>query len=98
MEAVVNGGADMVVFEMVPAPLAAELTANSPVPTVGIGAGPDTDAQVLVWHDLADFPAGGHRARFVRKFGAVGEALGKAASDYKRAVHEGEFPAEEHSF
>ena len=98
MEAVVNAGADMVVFEMVPAPLAAELTASSPVPTIGIGAGPDTDAQVLVWHDLADFPAGDHRARFVRKFGAVGEALGLAASDYKRAVQEGAFPAEEHSF
>ena len=96
--AVVEAGADMVVFEMVPADLAKEITANFSVPTVGIGAGPDTDAQVLVWHDLADFPAGGHRARFVRQFGAVGEALGKAASDYKRAVHEGEFPAEEHSF
>ena len=88
----------MVVFEMVPADLAGEITANCPVPTIGIGAGPDTDAQVLVWHDMADFPAGSHRARFVRQFGAVGEALGAAAADYKRAVHEGEFPADEHTF
>ena len=95
---VVEAGADMVVFEMVPADLAGEITANCPVPTIGIGAGPDTDARVRVWHDMADFPAGSHRARFVRQFGAVGEALGAAAADYKRAVHEGEFPADEHTF
>lgn len=96
--AVVEAGADMVVFEMVPAALAAELTASCPIPTVGIGAGAGTDAQVLVWHDMADFPAGDHRARFVRKFGSVGADLEAAAAAFKRAVHLGEFPADEHAF
>lgn len=96
--AVVDAGADMVVFEMVPAELAAELTAESPIPTIGIGAGSGTDAQVLVWHDMADFPAGDHRAKFVRRFGTVGEDLAAAAAEYKRAVHQGEFPGPEHAF
>lgn len=96
--AVVDAGADMVVFEMVPAELAAELTAESPIPTIGIGAGSGTDAQVLVWHDMADFPAGDHRAKFVRRFGTVGEDLAAAATEYKRAVHQGEFPGPEHAF
>lgn len=95
---VVEAGADMVVFEMVPAALAAELTASCPIPTVGIGAGAGTDAQVLVWHDMADVPAGDHRARFVRKFGSVGADLEAAAAAFKRAVHLGEFPADEHAF
>lgn len=96
--AVVEAGADMVVLEMVPAALAAELTASCPIPTVGIGAGAGTDAQVLVWHDMADVPAGDHRARFVRKFGSVGADLEAAAAAFKRAVHLGEFPADEHAF
>lgn len=96
--AVVDAGADMVVFEMVPAELAAELTASYPVPTIGIGAGSGTDAQVLVWHDMADLPAGDHRAKFVRRFGTVGEDLAAAAAEYKRAVHQGEFPGPEHAF
>lgn len=96
--AVVEAGADMVVFEMVPAALAAELTASCPIPTVGIGAGAGTDAQVLVWHDMADVPAGDHRAAFVRKFGSVGADLEAAATAFKRAVHRGEFPADEHAF
>ncbi|WJY98365.1 3-methyl-2-oxobutanoate hydroxymethyltransferase [Corynebacterium fournieri] len=96
--AVVEAGTDMVVFEMVPADLAAELTAECPVPTIGIGAGSGTDAQVLVWHDMADVPAGDHRAKFVRRFGTVGEGLAAAAAEYKRAVHLGEFPGPEHAF
>ena len=98
VDAVVEAGADMVVFEMVPADVAAELTASCPIPTVGIGAGAGTDAQVLVWHDMADTPAGDHRAKFVRKFGSVGEDLAAAAAAYKRAVHTGEFPSDEHTF
>ena len=96
--AAVEAGADMVVFEMVPAALAAELTASCPIPTVGIGAGAGTGAQVLVWHDMADVPAGDHRATFVWKFGSVGADLEAAAAAFKRAVHRGEFPADEHAF
>ncbi|MCT1629240.1 3-methyl-2-oxobutanoate hydroxymethyltransferase [Corynebacterium sanguinis] len=97
-KAVVDAGADMVVFEMVPAQLAAELTEQCPVPTIGIGAGAGTDAQVLVWHDMVDLPAGNRRPKFVRQFGQVGAELGQAAAAYKQAVHEGSFPAAEHSF
>ena len=98
VDAVVEAGADMVVFEMVPAELATQLTASCPVPTVGIGAGAGTDAQVLVWHDMADFPAGARRPKFVRQFGAAGTELGQAAAAYKQAVHEGSFPTPAHSF
>ena len=96
--AVVDAGADMVVFEMVPAELAANITRTCPIPTIGIGAGAGTDAQVLVWHDMVDLPAGGRRPKFVHQFGAAGAELLQAAAAYKQAVHEGRFPAPEHSF
>ncbi|MBA4505320.1 3-methyl-2-oxobutanoate hydroxymethyltransferase, partial [Corynebacterium sanguinis] len=97
-QAVVDAGADMVVFEMVPAELAADITRQCPIPTIGIGAGAGTDAQVLVWHDMADLPAGNRRPKFVRQFGQAGAELGQAAAAYKKAVHEGSFPAAEHCF
>ncbi|AKE39827.1 3-methyl-2-oxobutanoate hydroxymethyltransferase [Corynebacterium camporealensis] len=97
-QAVVDAGADMVVFEMVPAELAADITRTCPIPTIGIGAGAGTDAQVLVWHDMADLPAGGRRPKFVQQFGAAGAETAQAAAAYKQAVHEGTFPAPEHSF
>jgi 3-methyl-2-oxobutanoate hydroxymethyltransferase len=88
----------MVVLEMVPADVAAEATAAVDIPTIGIGAGPETDAQVLVWHDLAAFPADGHRPKFAKQWAQVGEDLTTAASSYKREVAEGTFPAAEHCF
>ena len=97
-QAVVEAGAQMVVMEMVPASLAADITATIPVPTCGIGAGAGCDGQVLVWHDMVDLPHGGRRAKFVRQFGHIGEDLTQAARDYRQAVEAGEFPAEEHSF
>jgi len=97
-DAVVEAGADMVVFEMVPAQLAADITETCPIPTIGIGAGAGTDAQVLVWHDMADLPAGGRRPKFVRAFGEAGAELAKAAAAYKQAVREGTFPAQQHTF
>ena len=66
--------------------------------TIGIGAGPDTDAQVLVWHDMAAFPADGHRPKFARQWAQVGADLTAAAASYKREVAEGTFPAAEHCF
>ena len=77
---------------------AAEVTAGCPIPTVGIGAGPDTDAQVLVWHDMAAMYPQGHRPKFVRTFGEVGVALREAAQGYRLAVEAGELPAAEHCF
>ncbi len=98
VEAVTAAGAELVVMEMVPADVAARATEASPVPTVGIGAGPGTDAQVLVWHDMAALPAGGHRPRFAKQWASLGRDLTAAAAAYKREVVEGTFPAEEHCF
>lgn len=96
--AVQEAGADMVVLEMVPADVAASVTKELTIPTIGIGAGPDCDGQVLVWHDMAAFPAGGHRPRFAKQWASVGADLTTAAAAYKREVATGEFPAEEHCF
>ncbi|WP_291479125.1 3-methyl-2-oxobutanoate hydroxymethyltransferase [Corynebacterium sp.] len=96
--AVAEAGADFVVLEMVPADVAAKASEAVDIPTVGIGAGPDTDAQVLVWHDIAALPADGHRPRFAKQWAQVGADLTAAAASYKREVAEGTFPAAEHCF
>ncbi|RAV33973.1 3-methyl-2-oxobutanoate hydroxymethyltransferase [Corynebacterium heidelbergense] len=98
VSAVVEAGADLVVLEMVPADVARQVTERFPIPTVGIGAGPHCDAQVLVWHDMVAFPQDGHRPRFAKQWAEVGADLVGAASAFKREVAEGSFPAEEHSF
>lgn len=98
VDAVVKAGADMVVFEMVPAELAADITAHCPIPTVGIGAGAGCDAQVLVWHDMLALPEGGRRPSFVGVFGQVGVEMTRAAAAYKEAVETGAFPLPEQNF
>ena len=95
-EAVQKAGAFAVVFEMVPASIATELTQSLSIPTIGIGAGPNTDGQVLVWSDMAGMTD--WRPRFAKQFGQVGEALRQAALDYAAEVREGAFPAKEHWF
>ena len=89
-EAVEKAGAFAVVFEMVPATIATELTQSLTIPTIGIGAGPNTDGQVLVWSDMAGYSD--WTPSFVRKFGQLGQALREAASDYVEAVRERSFP------
>lgn len=98
VNAIVEAGADMVVFEMVPADLAKDITNSCPIPTIGIGAGGATDAQVLVWHDMAAMFPDGHRPKFSHVFGEVGASLIDAAAAYKQAVTEGNFPAAHHEF
>ncbi len=98
MQAVVEAGADIVLMEMVPSDVAKRVTAECPVPTIGIGAGADCDGQVLVWHDMVAFPEDGHRPKFAKQWGNVGEVLTRAAAAYKKEVQEGTFPAEEHTF
>jgi 3-methyl-2-oxobutanoate hydroxymethyltransferase len=95
-EAVQAAGAFAIVLEMIPAFLAAELTARLAVPTVGIGAGAATDGQVLVWTDMAGLT--GWAPKFARRFGEVGAALGDAARAYAEAVRDGAFPGPEHQF
>ena len=95
--AVAEAGAVAVVMEMVPAELATQITGKLTIPTVGIGAGPNCDAQVLVWQDMAGMTSG-KTARFVKRFGDVGGELRRAAELYSNEVASGVFPAEEHSF
>jgi len=96
--AVQEAGASAVVLEMVPRDLAKEVTEKLDIPTVGIGAGPDTDAQVLVWYDAMAVPQDGRRPRFVKGFAEVGGAMTEAARTYRQEVEAGQFPSDEHCF
>src|SRR6516165_5986197 len=95
--AVTEAGAFSVVMEMVPAELATQITGKLTIPTVGIGAGPNCDAQVLVWQDMAGL-SGGKPARFVKRFADIGGELRRAAVQYAEEVAGGVFPADEHCF
>ncbi|MBI3691651.1 MAG: 3-methyl-2-oxobutanoate hydroxymethyltransferase [Mycolicibacterium aromaticivorans] len=95
--AVQEAGAIAVVMEMVPAELATQITGKLTIPTIGIGAGPNCDAQVLVWQDMAGLTSG-KTAKFVKRFGDVGGELRRAATQYAQEVATGAFPADEHSF
>ncbi|MGB3370411.1 MAG: 3-methyl-2-oxobutanoate hydroxymethyltransferase [Rhodococcus sp. (in: high G+C Gram-positive bacteria)] len=95
--AVQEAGAFSVVMEMVPADVAGQVSRKLTIPTVGIGAGNETDAQVLVWQDMAGY-TNGKTARFVKKFGNVGDELRNAASSYLAEVRSGVFPGPEHSY
>jgi 3-methyl-2-oxobutanoate hydroxymethyltransferase len=95
--AVQEAGAFAVVLEMVPAELAAQVTKELTIPTIGIGAGIDCDAQVLVWPDMAGF-TGGKVPRFVKKYADLRAELLRAAKEYADDVRTGTFPGPEHSF
>lgn len=91
-----QAGAAMLVLECVPRQLAAEITAALNIPVVGIGAGPDTDGQVLVLHDMLGL---GHRPpRFVRNFMAEGGSIQDAVRRYRDAVLNGSYPGPEHCY
>ena len=92
-----RAGCFAVVMEMVPAPLAARVTEVLTIPTIGIGAGPHCDAQVLVWQDMAGL-RGGKAPRFVKKYADLRTVLGDAAKAYAADVASGSFPAEANSF
>ena len=90
-------GAGLIVLEAIPAKLGEQVTQRLRIPTIGIGAGPGCSGQVLVLHDMLDvFP--GKKARFVRNFMKGATGIADAAERYVRAVRDGSFPAEEHSF
>ena len=92
-----EAGCFAIVMEMVPSPLAKAVTERLDIPTIGIGAGPDCDAQVLVWQDMAGL-RGGRAPRFVKKYANLREDLADAAKAYAAEVASGAFPAAEHSF
>jgi 3-methyl-2-oxobutanoate hydroxymethyltransferase len=95
--AVQAAGAFSVVFEMVPGDLAAELTGLLHIPTIGIGAGPHCDGQVLVCNDLLGFDSR-FKPRFVKRFAELEQPIIQGVSDYVAQVKAGEFPAREHGF
>ncbi len=90
-------GCFAIVLEMIPAPLARQITSSLTIPTIGIGAGVDCDGQVLVLHDMLglfdDF-----QPKFVRRFMEGASLMEKAMREYVEAVTSGTFPAAEHSF
>jgi 3-methyl-2-oxobutanoate hydroxymethyltransferase len=92
-----RAGCFAIVMEMVPSPAAARVTDALSIPTIGIGAGPECDAQVLVWQDMAGL-RGGRAPRFVKKYANLREDLGSAARAYAAEVASGAFPAPEQSF
>ncbi|MGX1672967.1 3-methyl-2-oxobutanoate hydroxymethyltransferase [Streptomyces sp. NPDC055400] len=91
-----DAGAFAVVLELVPAELAAEVTRSLNIPTVGIGAGPECDAQVLVWTDMLGL-TGGKMPRFVKQYADLRGVMGEAAKAFAQDVVGGTFPQEEHS-
>ncbi|SDT38805.1 ketopantoate hydroxymethyltransferase [Friedmanniella luteola] len=95
--AVAEAGAFAVVLEMVPGELAAQVTAELPIPTVGIGAGPSCDAQVLVWQDMLGLRQG-KVTRFVKQYADLASVIGTAAAAYVADVTEGSFPTAAHTF
>ena len=95
--AVEDAGAFGVVLEMVPGDLARQVTAELDIPTVGIGAGPDCDAQVLVWQDMAGLRRG-RMQRFVKQYANLAKIIGDAATAYVDEVRTGIFPSDQHTF
>jgi len=92
-----KAGAFAVVLEMVTAEVAREITKTLTIPTIGIGAGPDCDAQVLVWQDMAGM-GDGRMPKFVKRYGDLRGALLDAAKAYAEDVVSGAFPTDEHSY
>jgi len=95
--ALADAGAGAVVLEGVPREVAAEITAELPVPTIGIGAGPDCDGQILVFHDLLNLtfaPA----AKFVRRYADAGALMRSAIEHYREDVERRVFPSDEESY
>jgi 3-methyl-2-oxobutanoate hydroxymethyltransferase len=97
-KAVADAGADLLVLECVPTAIATLVTRSIAIPTIGIGAGPGCDGQILVLHDLLGINSGHRRPRFVKDFLADGGSIEGAIKAYVDAVKSGAFPAAEHSY
>jgi 3-methyl-2-oxobutanoate hydroxymethyltransferase len=90
-------GCFAVVLEAVPPTVGRAVTQALTVPTIGIGAGPETDGQVLVWHDMLGFYEG-RSPRFVKRYAELGEAIVEALERYAEGVRSGAFPDEQHTY
>ena len=91
-----DAGASLLVLECVPSPLAADISSKLDIPVIGIGAGPDTDAQVLVMHDLLGLST--HTPRFVENFMAGQGSIQDALRAFVEAVKSGDYPRPEHAY
>jgi 3-methyl-2-oxobutanoate hydroxymethyltransferase len=92
-----QAGAFSLVLEGVPGELASRLTQSLHIPTIGIGAGPGTDGQVLVYHDLLGLTTG-KAPKFVKRYANLAEDIGNAVQRFAKEVAGGEFPGPEHSY
>ena len=97
-DSVAAAGADLLVLECVPSALAAQITARIPIPTIGIGAGPSCDGQILVLHDMLGINSGHRRPRFVRNFLEGSDSIAAAVKSFSDAVRDGTFPGPEHGY
>jgi 3-methyl-2-oxobutanoate hydroxymethyltransferase len=95
--AIESAGVCAIVLEVVPSELAKRITDALGVPTIGIGAGPDTDAQVLVWQDLLGL-SGGQRPKFVKPYANLRETFSEASKQWADEVISGVYPDAEHSY
>jgi len=95
-KAVAEAGASLVVLEAIPAKVAKEITAALPVPTIGIGAGPDCSGQVLVMHDMLG--VSGYEPKFARNFMQGADSIAGAVARYVAAVEDGSFPGPENCY
>ncbi len=91
-----DAGASLLVLECIPSHLASDISRKLDIPVIGIGAGPGTDAQVLVMHDLLGLSE--HTARFVENFMAGQETIQGGLKAFVEAVKAGEYPREEHTY
>ncbi|HTI04280.1 MAG TPA: 3-methyl-2-oxobutanoate hydroxymethyltransferase [Gemmatimonadales bacterium] len=96
-KALEDAGAFAIVLELVPAPLASQITKSLTIPTIGIGAGPACDGQVLVLHDMLGLNDQ-FSAKFIKKYAALAEDVREAARVFAAEVREGRYPGPEHSF
>jgi 3-methyl-2-oxobutanoate hydroxymethyltransferase len=90
-------GCFSIVLEAVPTPVAVRITEALTIPTIGIGAGPECDGQVLVYHDLLGLTEG-RAPRFVKRYANLAEEIRRALGTYAAEVRDGSYPAEEHTY
>jgi 3-methyl-2-oxobutanoate hydroxymethyltransferase len=93
-----EAGADLLVLECVPSALAGQVTKDLDIPTIGIGAGPACDGQILVLHDMLGIASGHRRPRFVKNFLAGRDSIEDAVRAYAEEVRAGRFPGPEHGY
>ena len=96
-KALEQAGADIVLLECVPSALGTAVTESAAVPVIGIGAGADTDGQILVLYDILNVTAG-RKPRFAKNFMQGGRSIGEAIAAYVSEVKSGAYPAPEHCF